>query len=581
MAKYTPGLFVAIAAGLLGGSHLRAQNIVPEAVCVEYYTNPVVGAIGIFGHSSSGDTPSYGSTGSKGYIAHMAYLSTESADVTITYGVLQGNFLSPFFQVSAHQPQLFHPGHSPTYSMPMEYAQKTWFLAGNKATVTPIGYLDSVTNTLVPPTPTCAPSFVPSTSLSFSQPGTFLHQYLGQVDSGPAAGADQFAVTALSGSSNVSLSNLTYVPNDTANHGSLNPNSIYGDINVGYGSDGPRSVRLQLSVNGTAVMKGLTSIGYTGTQAPANIQITQGTPQSTSAGTPFATTLQVKITDSGNNPVSGVTVIFSAPGSGASATVTAPALTDTNGLTTVTAAANLFAGAYSVTASVVGVANSATFNLTNTAATTITVNPVVGLAGTAGVPTVPLSATLSSSAGPVSSGTITFTVTNSANSQVGTAVTGTVAKGGASATFSVPQGTPAGAYTVTAAYSGAPVPGPLVFLPSSGSGQLSLLAPGTPIRVTQLAVSRDSEGFFVVNLTLSNPTNSAVAGVALTKAQMGSTQSNTRPLPVPGTVPANSSVGVQVSFASTVGTSGTPVVLTVSGAYNGGSFSVGTRVTLP
>jgi uncharacterized repeat protein (TIGR01451 family) len=245
---------------LLGGSYLRAaDNIVPQAVCAEYYTAPVTGAIGAARGTGSGGA--FGTTNGKGYIAHFAYISTEANTITIPYGLLFGNYLSPGAQVAGNQPTVFSPGYSQTFSLPLQYSAITWYLGGNAATITPIGANDGSGSPL-PPSPTCAPAFIPSTSLSFSQPGTFTHQYLGQIDSGPRAAADlQFAVTALSGDPNITYANLVYLPNDTANPaGSLNPNSIYGDITVADGASNVSAVRLQLSANGKMVVKGLTSI---------------------------------------------------------------------------------------------------------------------------------------------------------------------------------------------------------------------------------------------------------------------------------------------------------------------------------
>src|SRR5215469_3080629 len=53
---------------------------------------------------------------------------------------------------------------------------------------------------------------------------------------------------------------------------------------------------------------------------PASITATAGTPQSATVNTAFGTQLQATVKDSSNNPVSGVTVTFTVPGSGASGT---------------------------------------------------------------------------------------------------------------------------------------------------------------------------------------------------------------------------------------------------------------------
>ena len=108
-----------------------------------------------------------------------------------------------------------------------------------------------------------------------------------------------------------------------------------------------------------------------GTPAPAPIvAATAGTPQSATVGTAFTTALQATVT-ANSLPVSGATVTFTAPGSGAGATfgglATATAITNASGVATAPAlTANGLAGSYTVTASVPGVSATAGFSLTNT-----------------------------------------------------------------------------------------------------------------------------------------------------------------------------------------------------------------------
>ncbi len=98
-----------------------------------------------------------------------------------------------------------------------------------------------------------------------------------------------------------------------------------------------------------------------------------GTPQSAPVNTAFTTALQATLTDGGGNPLSGVTVVFTAPASGASGTFTggstsASVMTGTNGIAVPpTFTANSQAGAYAVTASAPGAGGVASFSLTNTA----------------------------------------------------------------------------------------------------------------------------------------------------------------------------------------------------------------------
>ena len=102
------------------------------------------------------------------------------------------------------------------------------------------------------------------------------------------------------------------------------------------------------------------------TSTPTGIVATAGTSQSTTVNTAFTTALQVTVS-SGGNPVNGATVTFTAPGSGASGSfstgTTATAKTNASGVATAPAlTANTQSGAYSVTASVAGVATPASFS---------------------------------------------------------------------------------------------------------------------------------------------------------------------------------------------------------------------------
>ena len=106
-----------------------------------------------------------------------------------------------------------------------------------------------------------------------------------------------------------------------------------------------------------------------------SISATGGTPQSAVINSAYATALQATVKDASSNPLSGVTVTFTAPGSGASGTfvgsATATAVTNASGIATAPAfTANAVAGGFTVTATVAGVATPANFSLTNTAAST-------------------------------------------------------------------------------------------------------------------------------------------------------------------------------------------------------------------
>ena len=119
-----------------------------------------------------------------------------------------------------------------------------------------------------------------------------------------------------------------------------------------------------LSDQPTADLSASTSSGFFQYSPSPPSLGTSGTPQSTLVGTAFANPLQVILTDLLGNPMANQTVTFTAPGSGPSATLSATTvLTNSSGVASVTATANLIAGNYSVTASVSGL--TAFFNLTN------------------------------------------------------------------------------------------------------------------------------------------------------------------------------------------------------------------------
>src|SRR5205085_88275 len=112
-----------------------------------------------------------------------------------------------------------------------------------------------------------------------------------------------------------------------------------------------------------------------------SITATAGTPQSATIGTAFVTAMQATVRDASSNPVSGVSVTFAAPGSGASGTFTGSATVTTNASGVATAptfTANTTTGAYSVTASTSGVVTAASFSLTNTAGAAASITATAG-----------------------------------------------------------------------------------------------------------------------------------------------------------------------------------------------------------
>ena len=136
-----------------------------------------------------------------------------------------------------------------------------------------------------------------------------------------------------------------------------------------------------------------------------------GTPQSAFLGTGFGSPLQVTITDTSGNPVSGVTVTYSTGSAGPSAVLSnSTAVTNAAGMASVTATANNTVGSYSVWASAGTL--TAGFHLSNTADVpgSLTVLSGTPQSSAAGMPfPAALKAVLKNSSGqPISGATISY-----------------------------------------------------------------------------------------------------------------------------------------------------------------------------
>jgi hypothetical protein len=173
----------------------------------------------------------------------------------------------------------------------------------------------------------------------------------------------QFQVKALdTGSNPVPGYNVTFTsPASGASCGypSSNTTSITTDGNavatvscVANGTQGTYSVTA--SGNGVSPVTIMSLTNQVG--SAATLTVVAGSPQSATVNTAFATAFQVKLTDAGSNPISGQTITFTAPGSGAtgnfSGSATATATTNASGIATAPGfTAGMQAGSYQVTAS--------------------------------------------------------------------------------------------------------------------------------------------------------------------------------------------------------------------------------------
>jgi len=226
------------------------------------------------------------------------------------------------------------------------------------------------------------------------------------------------------------------------------------------------------AVDGAATSASFSLTNTTG--PPAAITATSGTPQNVVVNKPFAAPLVVMVADSGQNPVSGATVVFTAPATGASGifadstTNTTMATTDAKGIaTSAVFTANGTSGANTVMATVAGVQTAAAFSLVNMAGSPATITATGGATQSTPINTafsMPLVATvLDSGSNPASGVAVTFTAPASGAS--GTFTNGTAtetdttdANGMATSTAFSADGTTGGPYEVTATVAGVSAP---------------------------------------------------------------------------------------------------------------------------
>jgi hypothetical protein len=310
------------------------------------------------------------------------------------------------------------------------------------------------------------------------------------------------------------------------------------------------------------------SFSLTNTPGAANsITATAGGGQTTAEGTAFTTALKATVLDSGSNPVPGVAVTFTAPGSGASGTfssgVTATVNTNASGVATApTFTANSTAGGYTVNATVVGVVTPAPFLLTNGPGAPNSVSVTGGNNQSATISTAFATAlqvtVLDNGNNPVPSITVTFTAPGSgasgkfANSTVTTTAT-TNGSGVATASTFTANGT-SGSYTVNATVAGVATPGafsltnnagaPATITATAGGGQSA--AEGTAFATALQATVKDSG---------SNP----VSGVSVTFTAPGG--------PASGTFPGPSATATVTTDASGVATAPTFTASSHVGTY--------------
>ena len=187
---------------------------------------------------------------------------------------------------------------------------------------------------------------------------------------------------------------------------------------------------------------------------PAAIHVVSGSGQMTPIGSAFSSPLTVKVIDANGNAVSGATVQFSAPASGASATFShSTATTASDGTASVTAYANttVSSTSFTVTASVTGVSTPASFSLINQKAKTTVQLTATPASPVYGQPLTLVAALTQSSAGSIAAtGTMTFRDGTTILTDSGALSSGT---SGLSSSYTI-QAAAAGTHNFAVVYSG-------------------------------------------------------------------------------------------------------------------------------
>jgi len=271
--------------------------------------------------------------------------------------------------------------------------------------------------------------------------------------------------------------------------------------------------------------------GCTGTLA--GLQVTAGSPQLAKVGTAFADPLEVEVVDTGGCPLANEDVVFTAPGTGPSASFDGGLTADTvttnaQGVATApTLTANDISGSFTVTAGIQNTLYAVSFDLTNTTTgVASTVTEVSGNSQSAAVGAEfnsPLEVSVTDANGAAVPGTtVNFAVVTTSGAGA-TFVGGGAAAAvqtGATGTATSPQlvaGSTVGTFTVTATVSGVSSPvtftltnvasAPTTLTVGTGSSQNTEL--GTAFAVPLAVTVTDNNGNDVVgaSVTFSAPSS--------------------------------------------------------------------------
>ncbi len=284
----------------------------------------------------------------------------------------------------------------------------------------------ALTNTATPPPPTITITPTGGAGQSAALSAAFALPLSATVttNGSPTSGVAVTFTAPASGASGLFGNNTTLTETDTTNSSGIATSTAF----TANTTAGAYSVTATTPGATTPASFTLTNI----TGAAANLTATSGSGQTAAISTLFTNPLVATVTDAHGNPLSGISVTFAAPTSGASCALSAPAATTTaNGTASVTCTANSTTGGpYNVVASS-GTLTPVNFALTNTAGAAAKLTATGGGGQSAIVGTAfasPLVATVTdANSNPVSGVTVIFAAPASgASSTFATAPTSTI-----------------------------------------------------------------------------------------------------------------------------------------------------------
>jgi hypothetical protein len=271
----------------------------------------------------------------------------------------------------------------------------------------------------------------------------------------PLSGAFVVFTAPATGASGTFASSSTNTEADTTNASGVATSSTFTANGI-IGAD-----TVTASVAGVIAT---TTFSLNNTSGPAaSITATSGSLQNATISKAFGAPLVATVVDSNSNPVSGASVTFTAPATGASGTfasnssLTETDTTNASGVaTSSTFTANTTAGSYTVAATVQGIATPADFNLTNVTGALIAISATSGTPQSATVNSAfaaPLVATVvDGNMNPVSGAVVTFGVptTGASGTFAGGVNTATTNASGVATSAAFTANGSVGSYTVTA-----------------------------------------------------------------------------------------------------------------------------------